>query len=94
MAFDQCSLISHPEHELWVQQLLSQLTREPPAGFFRVTTSQVARADRELFTVMAQEIQGSLRPDAAGNFPMEAMLKALRNDPRVTMLAPTAKGFS
>ena len=85
LAFDQCALIGNAEHEVGVQQLLTQLTREPPSGFSKVSTSQVIRADRELFTIMAQEIQGSLQPDATGAFPMEKKLKELRTDPRVTM---------
>ena len=85
MAFDQCALISFDQHEIWVQQLLGHLTREAPTGFARVTVSQVIRADREMFTLMAQEIQSTLQPDARGVMPMEAKLKELRTDPRVTM---------
>eukprot|EP00435_Cladocopium_sp_Y103_P026690 s1712_g6.t1 len=93
LAMDQCSFISNAEHEIWVQQLLGQLTRDPPAGFARVTTGQVIRADREMFTIMAEEIQCSLQPDAAGKFPMEEKLRVLRTDPRVTMfLLPLPKG--
>lgn len=93
LAFDQCSLISNAEHEVWVQQLLAQLTKDPPTGFARVSSSQVVRADRELFTLMAQEIGESLQPDAQGNFPMEVKLKELRTDPRVTMfLLPLPRG--
>lgn len=93
LAFDQCGLIGNSEHEIWVQQLLSQLTREPPAGYAKVTTGQLIRADREMFTLMAQEIEGSLQPDAAGNFPMEKKMKELRTDPRVTMyMLPLPKG--
>ena len=33
LAFDQCLLIHNAEHENWVQQLLSQLSKEPPTGF-------------------------------------------------------------
>ena len=92
LAFDQCALISNSEHEIWVQQLLHQLTKDPPQGFCKVSTSQALRADRELFTVMAQELQGSLKADASGNFPMEKKLKELRNDPRITMfLLPLPK---
>ena len=92
LAFDQCSLISNAEHEIWVQQLLGQITRDPPSGFAKVSTSQVIRADRELFTVMAQELQGSLQPDDKGDFPMEKKLKELRTDPRITMfLLPLPK---
>ena len=91
LAFDQCSLIKHAEHEIWVQQLLGQITREAPTGFSKVSASQIIRADRELFTIMAQEVQ-SVQVDAAGEFPMEQSLKTLRNDPRVTMhLLPLPK---
>jgi hypothetical protein len=93
LAFDQCALISNSEHEIWVQQLLSQLTKDPPTGYARVSASQVIRADREMFTLMAQEIEGSLQPDAAGRFPMEKKMKELRTDPRVTMyMLPLPKG--
>eukprot|EP00435_Cladocopium_sp_Y103_P000001 s4526_g1.t1 len=93
LAFDQCSLISQSEHEVWVQQLLGQLTREAPTGFSRISTSQLIRADRELFTLMAQELQGSLQPTGSGEFPMEKKLKELRTDPRVTMfLLPLPRG--
>lgn len=95
LAFDQCGLISYEEHEIWVQQLLGHLTRDAPAGFARVSVSQVIRADREIFTVMAQEIQGTLQPDPRGNYPMEEKLKTLRTDPRVTMfLLPLPKSAS
>ena len=75
-----------------MQQLLGQISREPPAGFAKVSTQQVLRADRELFTVMAQELQSSLQPNEKGEFPMELKLKKLRTDPRITMyLLPLPK---
>eukprot|EP00435_Cladocopium_sp_Y103_P000983 s6541_g1.t1 len=93
LAFDQCSLISQAEHEIWVQQLLGHLTREAPMGFSRISTSQLIRADRELFTLMAQELQGSLQPTGSGEFPMEKKLKELRTDPKFTMfLLPLPRG--
>ena len=93
LAYDQCALIKYEEHEIWVQQLLSQLTREPPPGFAKISINQAIRADRELFTIMAQEVQDSVQPDSRGVFPMEAKLKELRTDPRVTMfLLPMPRG--
>ena len=93
LAYDQCALIKYEEHEMWVQQLLGQLTREPPVGFSKVSIHQVIRADRELFTIMAQELQDSVQPDARGQLPMEMKLKELRTDPRVTMfLLPLPRG--
>jgi len=92
LAFDQCTLMSHSEHEIWVQQLLGQMTRDAPTGFSKVTAGQVIRADRELFTLMAQELQGPLQPDARGEMPMDKKMRELRTDPRVTMfLLPLPK---
>jgi hypothetical protein len=92
LAFDQCTLLSHDVHETWVQQLLGQLTRDAPTGFARVTVTQIIRADRELFTLMAQEIQGTLQPNQRGELPMDLKLRELRTDPRVTMfLLPLPK---
>ncbi|MEM1007958.1 MAG: hypothetical protein AAGJ35_03040 [Myxococcota bacterium] len=91
LAFDQCALISHAEHEIWVQQLLGQLTRDAPAGYAKVTTTQLIKADCELFTIMARELRGSLQP-VQSKSPMEEALKRLRTDPRVTMhLLPLAR---
>ena len=56
LAFDQCSLISFQEHELWVKQLLNQLTGEAPQGFVKPSIGQIIRADRELFSIMAQDM--------------------------------------
>ena len=85
LAFDQCRLINWEAHELWVQQVMGQLTKEAPPGYHRIATSQVIRADRELFTLMAQELQTSVQVLPDGNLPMETKLKELRTDPRVTM---------
>ena len=84
--------MSHSVHEVWVQQLLGQLTREAPVGFSKVTSSQVVRADRELFTLMAQ---GPLQPDVRGEMPMDKKMAELRTDPRVTMfLLPLPKSVA
>ncbi len=81
----QCRLINWDAHELWVQKVMSQLTKESPPGYHRIATSQVIRADRELFTLMAQELQTSVQVLLDGSLPMEVKMKELRTDPRVTM---------
>ena len=85
LAMDQCRLISWNSHEQWVQQIMSQLTKDAPVGYSKISTSQVVKADKELFTLMAQEIQTSVQPLPDGTFPMEVKLNELRTDPRVTM---------
>ena len=92
IAFDQSRLINWSTHQTWMQQLLTTLSKDPPEGYGRVKIEHVARADRELFTIMANEIKGSLRPSSTGTLPMDEAMKQLRVDPRVTMhLLPLPK---
>ena len=92
IAFDQSRLISWSTHQTWMQQLLTTLSKDPPEGYGRVKIEQVVKADRELFTIMANEIKGSLRPLPTGILPMDEAMKQLRVDPRVTMhLLPLPK---
>ena len=70
-AYDQCRLINHETHEAWLQILLNHLTREVPVGFSKVSIEQLLRADKEVFTLMAQELTGSLKARADGTFAYE-----------------------
>lgn len=85
LAMDQCRLVGWDSHEQWVQQIMSQLTKAAPFAYNKISTSQVIRADTELFTLMAQEIQTSIQPLPDVTFPMETKLNELRTDPRVIM---------
>ena len=92
IAMDQCGLISWDTHQLGTQQLLSMLTKEVPTGYARLTL-ELVRADKELFTVMAQELQLTGKRLTATPAPMDESMKTLRTDPRITMcLLPLAKG--
>lgn len=94
-AYDQCRLINHETHEAWLQILLNHLTREVPVGFSKVSIEQLLRADKEVFTLMAQELTGSLKARADGTLPMNEKLKALVYHPRITQhLLPLPKGQS
>ena len=59
-AFDQCRLINHETHDQWLQVLLNNITKDVPAGFAKVSIEEALRGDKEMFTLMAQEIPGSL----------------------------------
>ena len=68
------------------------LTKEVPTGYARLTL-ELVRADKELFTVMAQELQLTDKRLTATPAPMDESMKTLRTDPRITMcLLPLAKG--
>lgn len=93
IALDQCGLINWDTHQLWTQQLLTLLTKDVPAGYAKLTLDQLVKADKELFTIMAQELQITDKRLTATPAPMDESMRALRTDPRVTMcLLPIAKG--
>ena len=84
LAMDRCRLLDWSVHELWLQYMLNAMTRECPAGYHAVRTEQVVKADRELWTILAQENSNSLRP--VNDVPaLNEPFKALVTDPRVTM---------
>ena len=64
--------------------MLNNLSKETPAGFGSIKTEQLIRADRELFTILSQEHHGTVKPQA-GVSPLDARVRALMTDPRITM---------
>ena len=85
LAFDQCKLISNDIHEKWLQNLLTQLTRESPSGYAKVNMEQLLRADKELFTLMAQEHTGPFTLGPKGELPLDLLMMRLMHDPRVSL---------
>jgi len=84
LAFDNCRLLDWHMHEAWVQYLLSAMARDYPAGYSPVRSEQVIKADRELWTILAQEYKESLKP--TNDVPaLNQAFKGLTTDPRVTM---------
>ena len=93
IAMDQCRLLSWAVHESWVSQLLTTSNHSPPPGFQSVKADQLIRADRELWTVLAQTVKGSLKPNAAGVIPLDSEVEKLRHDPRILQfLLPLPSG--
>ena len=84
IAMDQCRLLDSVYHEEWVQWLLQSITKEVPSGFGTIKLEQVVRADKELWTLLAQQQTKSLRP--SNDVPvLNDDFKRLTTDPRVTM---------
>ena len=95
LAFDQCKLMSNEVHDKWVQSLLMQLTREAPSRYSKVQMEQVLRADRELFTLMAQEHTGPFVNGPKGELPLDILMGRLSHDLRISMhLLPLPSGSS
>ena len=90
LAMDQCRLLSWEIHDAWVHQLFCTLSHPAPPGFQQVKVEQLVRADRELWTLLAQDVKGSLKPTPTGDIPLDAMVSRLCHDPRITrFLLPT-----
>ena len=90
LAMDQCRLLSWEVHDAWIHQLFRTFSQQAPPGFQQVRTEQLIRADRELWTLLAQDTKGTLKPDAAGVIPLDAQVRRFSQDPRITMfLLPT-----
>ena len=94
IAYDQCGLINWNTHQRWVQQLLNLLSKNTLDGDSKNRTDQVVRADRELFTLMAETLQitGEKLTDTPP--PIDVCMQKLSTDPRVTMhLLPLPKAL-
>jgi len=87
LAMDNCRLLDWDVHETWLRYMLNAMTRECPAGYHAVCSEQVIKADRELWTILAQGNLKSLKPTndvPALNQPFSALV----TDPRVTKRMP------
>ena len=85
LAFDQCRVLSWEIHQQWLNYMLNLLGRQPNPGFQSIKLEQLVRADRELWTILAQEVTGSLKMNGTV-IPLDRHFKQLTTDPRVTML--------
>ena len=85
LAFDQCRVLSWEVHQQWLNYMLNLLGRQANAGFQSIKLEQLVRADRELWTILAQEVTGSLKMSGTA-IPLDKYVKQLTTDPRVTML--------
>ena len=85
LAMDQCRVLSWEVHQHWTNYLLNLLSRPANLGFQQIQLQQLVRADRELWTLLAQEVSGSLKMNG-NDIPLDGHVKRLTTDPRVTML--------
>ncbi|CAL1127471.1 unnamed protein product [Cladocopium goreaui] len=85
LAFDQCRVLSWSVHQHWTNYMLNLMSRPVNPGFQQIKLDQLVRADRELWTLLAQEVSGSLKMDG-NEIPLDKHVTRLATDPRVTML--------
>ena len=85
VALDQCRLVDWDVHQKWLHYLLGLMTKPVPDGYSKIRMDQLLKADKELFLVMAQEIQQSGERLSDTPSPMNVSMQKLMTDPRITM---------
>ena len=92
LAFDLVNLVSWSVHVEWTNKLYRALMTEAASGFHPITLSQLLKADRELFMILASEETGPLKADPGNDPPLDAAIGRLMLDPRVNIhLTPMPK---
>ena len=82
VALDQCRLIDWDVHQKWLQYLLGLMTKTVPEGYSKIRMDQPLKADRELFLVMAQDLQQSGERLSFTPSPMNVVLYSVLIDDR------------
>eukprot|EP00435_Cladocopium_sp_Y103_P009154 s2122_g2.t1 len=83
LAMDMAGLVSFDVIEGWVQFLFSQLMREQPRGFSKISLQQLLDCDRYLFTLASHRTMGNLQKGADQSRPLDATIEALRESTEV-----------
>ena len=77
LALDMANLGSYEVHEKVMREFMGHLTRTHPPGFRGPSIESVLRADRELWTRVADRVRSNLRPDTDGQLPVDKALQEL-----------------
>lgn len=85
LAFEIVSLFSWELCATWLDKLMATLISDSPSAFSNITMTQVLRADREIFSIMASEHTGSLKASVGAKPPLDDVFQRLMHDPRINM---------
>ena len=84
LAFELVHLLSWQPCQVWLDKLMGSLAQEPSYGP-SLNLTQILRADREFFSLMASEFTGSLMADKGKPPPLDEIFSRLMHDPRVNV---------
>ncbi len=84
-AMEVARLVHYEVHDGWMQTMFENMLIDPLPGYRRVSTTQLARADAELFRKLSVLAEGdlSIRPD--GSYPLDNLFEIAQTDMRVVM---------
>ena len=77
LALHMANLATYSVHEKVMREFMQHLTRPAPPGFRAPTIESVLRADKELWTRVADQVRSNLRPDKDDKLPVDAALMDL-----------------
>ena len=83
LAMDLSGIASFDVVEGWVQYLFSQLMRDQPRGFSKVSLQQALDCDKQLFTLASHRTMGSLQKASDGTKPLDDAILALKDSSEV-----------
>ena len=83
LAFDQANLMDFALSESWSAHLFKLIHKDVPAGYQKVTITQILKADRELFIKMADECRATIVPQVGGQRPLDTAIVKLMTHPDV-----------
>ena len=93
LALEMSNLGTYATHEKVMRQFMGHLSRPPPPGYKAATVDAIMRADKELWTRVADQVRSDLRADRNGNLPMDLALEQLHTSPSVAFhLLPLPAG--
>eukprot|EP00435_Cladocopium_sp_Y103_P011282 s3229_g2.t3 len=85
LAFDLVGLLSWERCQKWLDKLMSSLVSDAPQHFTPISLTQIMRADREIFSLMASEHKESLKAAPGAKPPLDETFEKLMHDPRINV---------
>ena len=86
LAFELVNLLSWPVCQQWLDKLMTSLMTEPHSHAHAVSLTQVLKADRQIFSILAAEHSGTLKAASGQDPPLDETFKRLMmHDPRINV---------
>ena len=85
LAFELVNLLSWELCQLWLDKLMTVLVTDAPANYSTVSVTQILKADREMFSLLAAEHTESLKAMPGKDPPLDKTFKRLMHDPRINV---------
>ena len=85
LAFELVNLLSWQLCQQWLDKLMTVLVTDSPASFSPVSTTQILKADREMFSLLAAEHSDSLKALSGQEPPLDKTFQRLMHDPRINV---------